>query len=193
MALVPLVTTVLGFYFLSETILPVHGLGMALTIGGVISVVLTREAKTGKLKHPVIGIVYGTIGMTGQAVGLVLSKYGMGEYNAFSATQIRIIAGLIGFTVLMFHFKAWPRLLDSFKHKPAIKMTTIGTIFGPFVGVYMSLLAVKYTATGIASTIMATVPVMIIPFSVLLYKEQINFREIAGAVIAVAGTAIMFS
>jgi len=137
--------------------------------------------------------VYAFIGMVGQAVGLVLSKYGMGEYNAFSATQIRIIAGLVGFTLLLFYFKAWPQLKTAFKNIPAMRVTTIGTVFGPFIGVYLSLLAVQNTSTGIASTIMAIVPVLIIPFSILLFKEKINLREIVGAIIAVIGTAIMFS
>ena len=193
MALVPPVTAVMGYFLLSERISAGHCMGMAVTIAGVAVVILTREKKSKKFKHPVKGIVYACIGMCGQAVGLVLSKYGMGEYNAFSATQIRIIAGLIGFTVLIFHLKAWGQLLAAFKHKPAMSLTTIGSVFGPFLGVYLSLLAIQNTSTGIATTIIAIVPVLIIPFSILLYKEKINLREIVGAMVAVAGTAIMFS
>jgi drug/metabolite transporter (DMT)-like permease len=193
MALVPPITAVIGFFLLSETIALRHFLGMALTIGGVATVILTRESGTKELKHPVKGLVYACIGMAGQAVGLVLSKYGMGEYNAFSATQIRIIAGLVGFTVLLFYFRAWGQLKTAFKDIPAMKITTIGSVSGPFIGVYLSLLAVQNTSTGVASTIMAIVPVLIIPFSILLFKEKINLREIIGAAIAVTGTAIMFS
>jgi len=193
MALVPPITAVVGFFLLSETIALRHCLGMALTIGGVATVILTRQTGTKKLKHSVKGLVYACIGMVGQAVGLVLSKHGMGEYNAFSATQIRIIAGLAGFTLLLFYFKAWGRLKVAFKDLPAMKITTIGSVSGPFIGVYLSLLAVQNTSTGVASTIMAIVPVLIIPFSIMLFKERINLREIVGAIIAVTGTAIMFS
>jgi drug/metabolite transporter (DMT)-like permease len=193
MALVPPITAVIGFFLLSETIALRYGLGMALTLGGVATVILTRESGTKQLKHPVRGIFYAFIGMVGQAVGLVLSKYGMGEYNAFSATQIRIIAGMLGYTLLMFHFRAWRQLMTAFSNIPAMKAATLGSVFGPFVGVYLSLLAVQNTSTGIASTIMAIVPVLIIPFSVMLFKEKINLREIIGAIIAVTGTAIMFS
>lgn len=193
MALVPPITAVIGFFLLDETIALRHLLGMAITIGGVATVILTRENGTKKFKHPVKGLVYACIGMAGQAVGLVLSKYGMGEYNAFSATQIRIIAGLVGFTLLLFYFRAWGELKAAFTNIPAMKMLTIGAVAGPFIGVYLSLLAIQNTSTGVASTIMAIVPVMIIPFSILLYKEKINLREIVGAIIAVSGTAIMFS
>ncbi|MBW8017627.1 MAG: DMT family transporter [Planctomycetes bacterium] len=192
MALTPLVTTVIGFFVLNEMISQKLCIGMALTISGVAIVILTRESKSKQLKHPVKGIVFACIGMVGQAVGLVLSKYGMGDYNAFSATQIRIIAGLVGFTLVMFHLKAWGQVLVAFKHGPSLKATIIGTVFGPFVGVYLSLLAIQYISTGEASTIIAIVPVLIIPFSILLFKEKVNLREIVGAVIAVSGTAIMF-
>jgi drug/metabolite transporter (DMT)-like permease len=194
MALVPPVTAVMGFFFLSETISMRHCLGMAFTIVGVAVVILTRENGSEKLKHPIKGIIFAGIGMVGQAIGVVLSKHGMSDgYNPFAATQIRIIAGLVGFTLLMFYFKGWGRLLAGFKHASAMKMMTIGSIFGPFVGVYLSMLAFKYTTVGEASTIIAIVPVLIIPFSIILFKEKINLREIIGAMIAVAGTVIMFS
>lgn len=193
MALVPPITAVIGFFLLSERIALRHCFGMALTLGGVAVVILTRETGSKELKHPIKGIVFACIGMAGQAIGLVLSKHGMGDYNAFSATQIRVIAGLVGFTLIFFHFKAWGRLMDAFKDISAMRVTTIGTVFGPFIGVYLSLLAVQNTSTGVASTIMAIVPVLIIPFSIVLFKEKINLREVVGAVIAVAGTAVMFS
>ncbi len=193
LALVPPITALMGFFLLSETIGLWHCLGMTITLGGVTTVILTRKSGSKKLKHPVKGLVYACIGMAGQAVGLVLSKHGMGEYNAFSATQIRVLAGLVGCTLLLFHFKAWGKLMAAFKHVPAMQFTTIGTVFGPFIGVYLSLLAIQNTSTGVASTIMSIVPVLIIPFSVMLFKEKICIREIAGAVIAVTGTAIMFS
>jgi drug/metabolite transporter (DMT)-like permease len=193
MALIPPIAALIGFFLLSEMISLRHCLGMAITLSGVATVILTSKSGTKELKHPVKGLLYAFIGMLGQAVGLVLSKYGMGEYNAFSATQIRIFAGLIGFTILLFHLKAWGQLKAAFKDIPALSVTSAGAVLGPFLGVYLSLLAIQNTSTGVASTIMSIVPVLIIPFSILLFKEKINLREIVGAIIAVTGTAIMFS
>jgi len=73
-----------------------------------------------------------------------------------------------------------------------MKYTTIGAFIGPFLGVSLSLYAVQRTITGIASTIMAIVPVLIIPLEVLIKKEKITFREVAGAIIAVGGVALYF-
>lgn len=192
MALVPLVTVLVGFLILHEKLVFHHLIGMSITTVGVAMVVLTRTDGGKQLKHPIKGIVYACIGMVGQAVGLVLSKYGMGEYNAFSATQIRIIAGMIGFTLLFFYFNAWGQFAASFMNRPAMIVLVIGTVFGPFLGVYLSLVAIQNTSAGVASTIMSIVPILIIPFSVLLLKEKVNFREIIGAIVGVTGTCIMF-
>ena len=193
MALVPPVTAIVGFMILKEKLSLYHLFGMMITTTGIAVVVLTRKDGSKELKHPIKGILYACIGMLGQAMGLVLSKYGMGEYNAFSATQIRIISGMIGFTFLFFHFNAWGQFAASFKNRGAMVFLIIGTIFGPFLGVYMSLVAVQNTSTGVASTIISIVPVLIIPFSVLLFKEKVNLREIIGAIVGVTGTCIMFT
>ncbi|MCK9483253.1 MAG: EamA family transporter, partial [Candidatus Marinimicrobia bacterium] len=60
------------------------------------------------------------------------------------------------------------------------------------LGVSLSLLAVQHTATGIASTIMAIVPVLIIPLAILIKKERTTLKEIVGAAIAVGGVSIYF-
>jgi drug/metabolite transporter (DMT)-like permease len=131
-------------------------------------------------------------GVLGQAAGLVLSKYGMGSYNAFAATQIRVIAGIFGFGVILFVFKRWPRIRSAFHNRKAMTRITVGSFFGPFLGVSFSLLAVQYIATGAASTIMSIVPVLIIPPAVILLKEKVTFKEVIGAVIAVTGVVLFF-
>lgn len=67
-----------------------------------------------------------------------------------------------------------------------------GTFFGPFVGVSLSLMAVQYTNAGVASTLMALTPIIILLPSKLIFKEVITFRQVLGAVISVAGVALFF-
>jgi drug/metabolite transporter (DMT)-like permease len=195
MSLVPPITALIGWLLLSEVLSPVHFLGMFLTISGVGLVVLERnpgqKEKPG-LAHPVRGILFGLGGATGQAVGLVLSKHGMGEYNAFAATQIRVIAGLAGFIILFTARRDWARVGKALRNRVGMLRVTQGAFLGPFLGVSFSLLAVQHTATGIASTIMAIVPVLIIPPAVLIFHEKVTLREILGAVTAVVGVSLMF-
>ena len=192
-SLVPPVVAIIGYLLLDETLAMRHIFGMLLTTSGVSAVILTRENGTKKFKHPVKGIVYAIIGMLGQAVGLILSKYGMGEdYSALAATHIRIFAGMIGFTLVAFYIRPWKQMRELVKSPKLMLLVVFSTFFGTFIGVSLSLLAIQKTETGIACTIMSIIPVTIIPFSIFVFKEKVNLHEIIGAIVAVAGTGMMF-
>ncbi len=80
----------------------------------------------------------------------------------------------------------------SLRNLPAMKALTLGAFFGPFLGISFSLLSVRHTEAGIASTIMAITPVLILAPSFWINKEKITPVEIAGAVLSVAGVALFF-
>ena len=193
-ATVPAITALLGWVIMGETLRRAHFLGMILTMTGIGLVVLERGKKRDDpiRSRPLLGFLFAFFGACGQAVGLVLSKYGMGSYDAFSATQIRAIAGILGFSFLFLPLKAWPRVCHALQEGSAMKRISLGAFFGPFLGVSFSLLAVQHTATGIAATIMSMVPVLVIPPAVLLFKENVTVKEIVGAVVAVVGVSWMF-
>jgi len=200
MALAPPLTALIGWIVLGETLSPGSWIGMVLTISGIALVVLKRhtlaESNGGfrkvKFNYPVWGIMLGLGGAIGQAAGLVLSKVGMQGYDTFASTQIRVIAGVAGFSVLFTLMGFWKHAYRALnKRKPMLQLS-LGAFFGPFLGVSFSLIAIKYADTGIASTIMSIVPVLIIPPSMILYGEKVTIREAAGAVLAVTGVAMFF-
>lgn len=200
MSLAPPFAAFVGWLVLGEVLTPMNWLGMGVTMTGIVIVILKRE-KTGpngsltkklKSRYSIPGILLATGGAVGQATGLVLSKKGMGSYDAFSASQIRVLAGIAGFSILFFFIRRWSRVWLALKHQSAMKRITLGAFFGPFLGVSFSLLAVQHTETGIAATLMAIVPVLIIPPSVLFFHEKVNLTEIIGAVITVGGIALFF-
>ena len=200
MALTPPFTALISWIIIGESLSPMNWLGMAVTLTGIVLVILKREEskengetrKRIKPGYAVRGILLALGGALGQATGLVLSKKGMGSYDAFSASQIRVMAGIAGFTILFFFMKRWNKVWTAFNNKPAMKRITLGAFFGPFLGVSFSLLSVQHTKAGIASTLMAIVPVLIIPPAVLIFKERINWKEILGAIITVVGVALFF-
>jgi len=194
MALVPPVTAVIGWLFLGENLTGLEILAMLITIGGISLVILERgeTRRQVQFSHPLSGILFAFGGTLGQAIGLIFSKYGMGEYSPFAATQIRIVAGISGFTILFFFMRRWGKVFAALKNRAAMSRITVGSFFGPFLGVSLSLLAVQNTLTGIASTIMAIVPILIIPPAVFIFKEKLNLKEVVGALIAVAGVTIYF-
>ncbi|MCB8817338.1 DMT family transporter [Desulfosporosinus shakirovi] len=194
MSAVPPITAITGFIMMRERISLLGLTGMMLTISGIALVILTRnpENRMVKFSYPIKGLVYALIGALGQAFGLVFSKFGMGSYNAFAATQIRIISAIIGFGLVITITKNWKRVYSAVKDMQAMKYISIGSIFGPFIGVSLGLLAVQHAPTGIVSTITSITPILIIPMSIFVFKEKVLPREIFGAIITLGGVSLLF-
>lgn len=194
MSIVPPITAITGFIILGEKITLLGLTGMVITIAGIALVILNKSSDDNKVRfsHPIRGLIYALIGAFGQAFGLVFSKFGMGSYNPFAATQIRIIAALIGFSLVITVTKKWNNLYVALKDVSAMKNISIGSFFGPFIGVSLSLVAVKYAPTGIVSTITSISPILIIPASITIFKEKILPKEILGAIISLIGVTLLF-
>jgi drug/metabolite transporter (DMT)-like permease len=206
MSLAPPIAAVMGWLIMGETMSAKSLAGMMVTLSGIAMVVLTRQGAdvpalhgsvTGRKKgfrflFPLTGLLLAFGGAAGQATGLVLSKFGMAGYDPFAATQIRVITGIFGFMIIYTALGRWFMILPALKNRPAMKSLTIGAFFGPFLGVSFSLMAVRFTSSGIAATIMSIVPVLIIPFSVMMFNEKITPREILGAFVAIGGVALFF-
>ncbi len=196
MSLAPPLTAVIAYFFLKESLSFTAIAGVALTVGGVFWVVAERlPDSTGERKRvSPRGVFFAFMGALGQATGLVFAKKGLvPEMNAMLGTLIRMAsAGLLLWpaTILARRVKNPLRLFSN--DLTALRLMLAGVVFGPFLGVWLSLVSVKYTDTGVAATIMSTVPVLMIPLVIIIEKEKPSLRAITGAVVAVAGVAILF-
>ena len=112
--------------------------------------------------------------------------------DAFAATEIRQIAGIGGFFILFLFLRIWPQVFQALRNGKAMAGISTGAFFGPFLGVSFSLLAIQHAVTGVASTIMALTPVLIILPAVVVFREKVTAKEVLGAFVAVAGVAILF-
>jgi len=198
MSLAPPIAALLGFWMLGERLAPEHALGMALTVAGVGWALADRQpAAAAGAPSPadrrsrVVGVVLAVCGALGQGGGLVLSKHGMGNYDAFAATQIRVLAGAVSFALIFTAIRGWPRVGKALRQSRAMLLTGLGAVFGPFLGVSLSLMAVQHTQAGIAASIMAIYPVMIIPVVVLLGRERVGLGGVLGTVLAVLGVVLL--
>jgi drug/metabolite transporter (DMT)-like permease len=194
MTLVPPMTALAGWIILDEVLSLKVYFGMSLTIVGISLAIFNRNTDNGKIKLKLSGkgLLFAFFGAVGQTLGLVIAKYGVKDYDPFAATQIRIIAGTVGFVILVTIMQRWNSVFKAFKNNQGMKGITIGSFFGPFLGVSLSLLAIQYTETGIASTIMGLVPILIIPPAVLIYKQKVSAMEILGIIISLIGVTILF-
>lgn len=181
----------------------------------------TASSHKVKLKLPVKGIFYASMAGIGQGVGLVLSKVGLLHYEQsvlaaglslsevpseailhlslnismpFAATMIRAYIGLAGFflALVLFNKDGLAQLNRAVHDRKAMGCVLGSTIFGPFIGVSASLLTTLYTSAGIAQTIFALTPILIIAPSALLFHQKVTVREVIGAVISVVGVAMFF-
>jgi drug/metabolite transporter (DMT)-like permease len=179
-------------------------IGIAVTLSGVTWVILEREEQANE--HPLtkkekyLGVLLGLGGAAGQGIGLVVSKYGMVvaatdesmPLDPLSATLIRMLSAAIFVWISVIVIGKLPKVLSSFKDRRAIASTFGGAFFGPFIGVWLSMVAITYALAGVSQTLMSLMPVMVIPVVWVLYKQKTTWRGIIGAVIAIAGVGILF-
>lgn len=198
MSMAPPITAIIGWLLLGETLAAIEIAAIACTVTGVAMAVHERRpaAPVHLERTPRelgLGVLLGLGGALGQAAGLVLSKYGMGSYHALAATQIRVIAGIAGFALVFTIIGWWPRCRAALASPRGLAFTGLGALLGPVAGVSLSLYAVQHTATGVAASIMAVTPILVIPVAAIVYREAITTRSVIGALLAVAGVILLFS
>ena len=174
-----------------------------------------------KLNLPLRGIAYAAMAGICQGCGLVLSKVGLLHYESslaacgfspssvlddallplplsisipFAATMIRAIMGLAGFMLMQMLLSkdGIGELRRATKDRKAMLCALGSTMFGPFIGVSLSLMATLFTSAGIAQTIFALTPILIIAPAALLFHQRVTMREVIGAVISVIGVSLFF-
>ena len=202
MTLAPLSAALMAWVMLGQQMDATSIVAMLLTLVGIAISVLGRgENHRLSLKLPLNGVLFAVGAALCQGIGLVLSKIGMDHYQTdaipawlvpFSANFFRCVAGIAGFTLLLHLRQGLQPLRKALHDRMGMTVATATTVFGPFVGVGFSLMAVQYTSAGIASTLMALTPIIIIIPSRWLFGQRITWRAVAGAVISVVGVSLFF-
>lgn len=195
MSLAPPISALLAFIFLDEVLSFTSVLGIVITLIGVALVILDKGIKGKPGKFNFAGVLFGVLAATGQATGLIFAKeaFYLGPLDEFVAAFVRIFTSTV---VLYFIARLFGKIKNPvrvYKNDPvAFKHTIWASILGPYLGITASLLAVAHTKVGIAATIMATMPILMLPISKYYYKEKLSWKAILGAFIAVAGVAMLF-
>jgi drug/metabolite transporter (DMT)-like permease len=195
MSLAPIMGTLIAWIFLAEALSAVEIVAIGLTVGGVAWVVSEQEANGVRVDRRLywLGVLAGLAGASGQALGLVLSKKGMeGGFSPLSATLMRMmVAALVIWGYALLRGRAG-RTLRALTDRQAGPTILGGAIAGPFLGVWLSLIAVQLTQVGIAATLMALSPIFLLPLSHWVFKEQTSLQSIIGTIVAIGGVALIF-
>ena len=203
MTLAPLAAALMAWITMGQQMTLMSVVAMFVTLLGIsISVMGRGEHHRLSLKLPINGVIFAVGAALCQGVGLVLSKVGMDHYAPvagmpewlipFSANFYRCVAGIVGFFLLLYLHEGTAPLREAVHDRKGLLVATATTIFGPFVGVGFSLMAVQYTAAGIASTLMAMTPIIILLPSYWLFHQRITWKAVLGAVISVVGVSLFF-
>jgi len=205
-AAAPIIATVISWIFLDEKLGTWSVIGIVVTITGITWVVLERtyggnSDGPADRNHPdagsrLKGVFLGLGAAGGQAIGLVMAKQAMaysgGTVEPLEASFVRMSCALVLIWLIAAGRRQLPSTLAAMKNLKGLGFTSAGAVVGPFLGVWMSLVAITYIATGIAATLNAMTPVLIIPLVILYYKEKVSARALIGAVVAVGGVAIIY-
>lgn len=195
LSLAPIFASIIAWVFFGETLTFMQITGIVLALAGIAWVVMSHEeAPNTPHGHTRRGVLFGTLAGLGQATGLVLSKQGMfGEFSPFQANAIRMLAAVIFIWILTAFQRQAGATFTALREKPlALRLIAIGAVVGPLLGVSASLFAVQHAEVGVASTLMALPPVVVLPFSYFLFKEKVSWQAILGTIVAMAGVAVLF-
>ncbi len=212
MALAPAFAAITDFVALGTKLVPLQSLGIFITIAGVMWVVAERS-KMRPLPSPSLtdpesqqtpprvrdvpvsrwGITLGMLGALGQGVGSVLTSHAFahGRFDMFASTQIRAAAAIPLFLLFILVTRRTRDTLAALGNGKAMLYLTIGAFAGPFLGVSLFNGSVARIPAGVTSTLAGMVPILMLPIAAFVQKEHITLRAVIGALIAVAGVAML--
>jgi drug/metabolite transporter (DMT)-like permease len=195
LSLAPIFGSLIAWIFFGEILSPLQITGILLALSGIAWVVMSHveppDTPHGFTRR---GVLFGVLAGLGQATGLVLSKQGMfGEFSPFQANVIRMLAGTVVIWSLTVLQGSAGGTLRSVRARPrALRLLALGALVGPVLGVSSSLLAVQHTEVGVASTLMALPPVILLPISYFAFREKLGWQAVAGTFLAILGVAVLF-
>jgi drug/metabolite transporter (DMT)-like permease len=195
MTLSPAISAVLAYIFLQELLSCWVIIGMIVTICGIALVILERTPGPSSYTITKAGLLCALLGALGQGGGIVLAKkaFAEGPIHGLVAALIRISAALVVMLPPAIMTGRYTNPVRVFrKNRKILIPLLIGSFFGTYLGITLSLVAVAHTKVGIASTLIATSPVVMLPMVRIAHKEILSWKAIVGAFVAVGGVAMLF-
>lgn len=200
MALAPIFSVLMAWLFLGETLSSLKIIAILITLGGSGWVILERNPTQAQAKSPsdvpghyLRGVLCGIGAAAGQAAGLVLSKQGMsGNFPPLSASLMRVTVAAAGIWLLALLRQQARSSFVALRDRRARRLIAGGVLVGPILGMTLSLAAVQLSDVGIASTLMTLSPVFLLPITHWIFHERIPVRAVMGALVTLAGVAMIF-
>jgi drug/metabolite transporter (DMT)-like permease len=206
-ALCPIGTAIIAWIVARETLSLRAVAGIILNVVGVAWVVSEPQGQQSwviQREHFRRGVVLLLICVAFASVSNVLSRAGMkpsvrlfGEgpppppTDPLQATLIRITIGTLATWAFLPLVRRLRPTIRAVADRKAMLVVLGGTIVGPLVGVWTSMVAFQHLESGIASSLINTSPIFMIPLSSLVYGEKHSFRSLVGTLLAMGGMFLL--
>ena len=188
----PIFSSLMAFFFFGESLNSFELTGIILTISGI-SIVIAAKVESVHEVRPVRGVVLALGGAICQAVGILLAKEGlMKGLPSLSGTVMRMVFATITMVIFSICLKALQEKTRRKLDPKGLMFAFFGSIVGPFLGVWLSLYAVAHAKVGVASALMTTSPVLLIPLSAMFLGDKLRKSVILGTFITVIGSVLLF-
>ena len=195
MSTAPILSSIMAWMFLGELLSFSEIAGIVIAVAAIAWVATERKGDRSVVedKNYKSGLFLAFLGAFGQAANLVTAKIGLeGDFPTISATAIRLLVAFLALWLISLIRGELFLTVRQWKNGQAFKAIVAGTIVGPFLGIWFSLVAVQLAPVGVAATLMALPPVILIPLGYLAYRERVSRRGILGTVMAFSGVALIF-
>lgn len=187
----PFFAALLGLLFLNQTIGYLVAIGVALTMSGVMVVVMDRKAKQeepglmpGKLPA---GIACGVLAAACQAGNALFSAKGMESCDPLEATAIRLFVAATATSLWILSRRKYRQgFMQTFKVEH-LRYIVPATALGTWLGIWLSLVAFSKNDIAIAQTLLSTCPLFAIPVMWILHRHRVNRLAFFGTVVAILG------
>ncbi len=194
-SLIPLVSAALAWGVFGERLAGFQILAGLITVAGIVLVVSARrDTRDGMaFGSTKLGVAFALAAVMTQSTRYLLSVQGMrGGFPILSTNAIQILFAALAVWLVAAFRGRMATTIRATRQTTAAVATMGGAITGPFLGVTLSLVALSRAPIGVASTLMALVPVLLLPLSVVLLKERLTSRKAIGTLLAVGGVALLF-
>ena len=195
MAMVPIFGAIFGWWLFGEAVTRLEVTGIVLAVAGVSWVVTEGQSDPRLADRRVYrrGLLFGLLGALGQVANLVTARYALvDDFPAISATLIRIAIGAVIVWALAALRGQAGETIRQWRDRQALRAMVAASFAGPFLGIWLSLIAVQNARLGIASTLMALPPILLIPLEYALFRQRVSPRGLVGTMVALGGVALLF-
>ncbi|MBD2347235.1 DMT family transporter [Anabaena subtropica] len=192
----PPITAIAANIVLSEQLNLSAWCGILLTIMGVAWVVTERVPNTDDSypQHLWRGVGFGVLAAITNATGTVISRlaFATGSVTPLWAALLRLSAAVLVLVVWLWFNRQRQVLSYPYWQSWRVVLTScFAAFFGTYLGIWLQQTAIKFTAAGIASTLLQTSPLFVIPLAMCM-GEKVSWRAIAGVIIAIIGIGLLF-